>query len=146
MSHSHIMFSPNFYLKDHYYRLYIYYLYTFRGRDANDEKEEPSEIGFMMLIMSPEASIILYGMPVLTQFDSWSIKFAWQRFDMIKLLVLTRQERRYEVTQLHSQVDLCSKEFNELPESTMRVSNRYDGPSIQTSMGTNHLYLSIAGN
>jgi hypothetical protein len=28
------------------HRLYIYYLTTFRGRDANDEKEEPSEISF----------------------------------------------------------------------------------------------------
>jgi hypothetical protein len=63
------MSSPNLYFKDHYYRLYIYYLYTFRGRDANDEKEEPSEIGFMMLIMSPEASIIPYGMLILTQFE-----------------------------------------------------------------------------
>lgn len=63
------MSSPNFYFKDYYYRLYIYYLCTFKGKDANDEKEEPSEIGFMMLIMSPEASIIPYGMPISTQLE-----------------------------------------------------------------------------
>lgn len=39
-----IFWPPTFYFEDHYYRLYIYYLITFKGKDANDEKEEPSEI------------------------------------------------------------------------------------------------------
>ena len=87
-----------------------------------------------------------YGIPIDTIRNRWSIKFGWQRFEMNKLRVLTRQDWRYEVTQLHNQVDLCSKEFNDLSEMTMRLSNRYDGPSIQTSMGTNHSYLSVAAN